>query len=58
MFQVKEMTRRGSGLIVFLIVLIAVSIPVLPISAQEIKQKAFGSPEEAMKALAEAAPDW
>jgi len=40
--------------LVFLIFLIAISIPVLPISAQEVKQKIFGSPEEAMKAFAEA----
>jgi hypothetical protein len=40
--------------VVFLIFLIAISIPVLPISAQEVKQKVFGSPEEAMKAFAEA----
>jgi hypothetical protein len=40
--------------VVFLIFLIAISIPVLPISAQEAKQKVFGSPEEAMKAIAEA----
>jgi hypothetical protein len=40
--------------LVFLIFLIAISIPVLPISAQEVKQKVFGSPEEAMKAFAEA----
>jgi hypothetical protein len=39
--------------VVFLIFLIAISIPVLPISAQEVKQKVFGSPEEAMKAFAE-----
>jgi hypothetical protein len=33
---------------------VAVAAFVLPISAQEVKQKAFGSPEEAMKALADA----
>jgi hypothetical protein len=37
--------------VVFLIFLIAISMPVLPVSTQEVKQKAFGSPEEAMKAL-------
>jgi hypothetical protein len=33
---------------------VAVALLVMPVSAQEGKQKAFGSPEEAMKALAEA----
>jgi hypothetical protein len=33
---------------------VAVALLMLPVSAQEGKQKAFGSPEEAMKALAEA----
>jgi len=41
------------------IVLVAVSVVavvlILPLSAQEVKQKVFGSPEEAMKAFAEAA---
>ena len=32
---------------------VAVAVLVLPVSAQEVKQKVFGSPEEAMKALAE-----
>jgi hypothetical protein len=41
--------------VVFLIFLIAISIPVLRISAQGVKQKVFGSPEEAMKTLAEMA---
>ena len=53
MFQVKNMTRRSSSVIVFLIILIAVSMPVLSVTAQEVKQKAFGSPEEAMKAFAD-----
>jgi hypothetical protein len=39
--------------VVFLIFLIAISITVLPVSAQEVKQKVFGSPEEAMKTLVE-----
>jgi len=34
---------------------VAVALLMLPVSAQEVKQKAFGSPEDAMKALAEAA---
>ena len=58
MFQLNHIPRIGSSLrrtsLVFLIFLIAISIPVLPISAQEVKQKVFGSPEEAMKAFAEA----
>jgi hypothetical protein len=33
----------------------AVALLMLPVFAQEVKQKAFGSPEDAMKALAEAA---
>ena len=58
MFQVNHIPRIGSSLrrasVVFLIFLIVISIPVLPISAQGVKQKVFGSPEEAMKAVAEA----
>jgi len=57
MFQLNHIPRIGSSLrrtsVVFLIFLIAISITVLPISAQEVKQKVFGSPEEAMKTLAE-----
>ncbi len=34
-------------------VLVAVAVLILPVSAQEVKQKVFGSPEEAMKALVE-----
>jgi hypothetical protein len=36
-------------------VFVAVALLILPISAQEVKQKVFGSPEEAMRALAETA---
>jgi hypothetical protein len=39
--------------VVFLIFLIAISMPVLPVCAQEVKQKVFGTPEEAMKTLVE-----
>jgi len=57
MFQLNHIPRIGSSLrrtsVVLLIFLIAISIPVLPISAQEVKQKVFGSPEEAMKTLVE-----
>ena len=34
---------------------VAVALLMLPVSAQEVKQKVFGSPEDAMKALAETA---
>ena len=58
MFQLNHIPRIGSSLrrtsLVFLIFLIAIAIPVFAISAQEVKQKIFGSPEEAMKAFAEA----
>jgi len=57
MFQLNHIPRIGSSLcrasLVFLILLIAISITVLPVSAQEVKQKVFGSPEEAMKTLVE-----
>jgi hypothetical protein len=38
---------------VLVTMLAAVTLQLLPVSAQEVKQKAFGSPEEAMKALVE-----
>ena len=47
------MWRNAS--VVVAAVSIAIVVLVLPVSAQEVKQKTFGSPEEAMKALAEAA---
>jgi len=57
MFQLNHIPRISSSLrrisVVFLIFLVAISIPVLPICAQEVKQKVFGSPEEAMKTLVE-----
>ena len=34
---------------------LAVALLILPVSAQEVKQKVFGSPEEAMKTLVEMA---
>ena len=43
------------ALVMVVAVWIAVITLILPVSAQEGKQKAFGSPEEAMKALAETA---
>ena len=55
MFHVIDISKRNSSLLVSLAILIAVSMQVFPLSAQEAKQKAFGSPEEAMKALAETA---
>jgi hypothetical protein len=58
MFQFNHM-KRGScawchASAVIVAVSVAVAAFVLPISAQDGKQKAFGSPEEAMKALADA----
>ena len=59
MFRFNHMTRRSCdwcyASAVIVAVLVAVVAFVLPISAQEVKQKVFGSPEEAMKALAETA---
>ena len=43
------------SLIVIVAVSVAVALLILPVSAQEVKQKVFGSPEEAMKALVETA---
>jgi len=54
MFQLSDI-RRGFGLSVFLCILLAAFLLALPVFAQEGKQKAFGSPEEALKALVEAA---
>jgi hypothetical protein len=45
----------GCHFIAIVAVSVAVALLVLPVSAQEMRQKAFGSPEEAMKALAETA---
>lgn len=57
MFRFNHMTRRSCAWCYASAVIVAVSVAVvtfvLPISAQEVKQKVFGSPEEAMKALAE-----
>ena len=58
MFRFNHMTRGSCAWCYASAVIVAVSVAVavfvLPISAQEVKQKAFGSPEEAMKALVEA----
>jgi hypothetical protein len=58
MFRLNHMTRGSCAWCYASAVIVAVSVAVaalvLPISAQEVKQKAFGSPEEAMKALADA----
>ena len=58
MFRFNHMERRSCAWCYASAVIIAMSVAVaafvLPISAQEVKQKAFGSPEEAMKALADA----
>ena len=57
MFRFNHMTRGSCAWCYASAVIVAVSVAVaafvLPISAQEVKQKAFGSPEEAMKTLAE-----
>ena len=57
MFRFNHMTRGSWAWCYASAVIVAVSVAVvafvLPISAQEVKQKVFGSPEEAMKALAE-----
>ena len=51
--QTRYALRYASAVIVAASV--AVAVLTLPVSAQDVKQKAFGSPEEAMKALAETA---
>ena len=57
MFRFNHMTRRSCAWcyasVVIVALLVAVALLILPVSAQEGKQKAFGSPEEAMKALVE-----
>ena len=58
MFRFNHITRGGCAWCYASAVVVALSVAVaafvLPISAQEARQKAFGSPEEAMKALADA----
>ena len=53
MFQLNHMMRRDytwrNASAVFVAVSITVVTLILPVSAQEVKQKAFGLPEEAMK---------
>jgi hypothetical protein len=59
MFRFNHMTIRSCAWCYASAVIVAVSVAVVvlisPISAQEVKQKVFGSPEEALKALAETA---
>ena len=59
MFRFNHMTRRSCAWCYASAVIVAVSVAVvafvLPISGQEVKQKAFGSPEEALKTLVETA---
>ncbi len=59
MFRLNHMTRGSCAWCYASAVIVAVSVVVallmLPVSAQEARQKAFGSPEEAMKAFADAA---
>jgi hypothetical protein len=52
MIQTRCAWRYASAMVVA--VSVAVALLVMPLSAQEGKQKAFGSPEEAMKAFADA----
>jgi hypothetical protein len=58
MFRLNHMTRGSYAWCYVSAVIVAVSVAVaafvLPLSAQEVKQKVFGSPEEAMKTLADA----
>ena len=57
MFRFHHTIKRDDmcrySLIAIVAVSVAVALLILPVSAQEVKQKVFGSPEEAMKALAE-----
>jgi hypothetical protein len=57
MFRINQKIKRGCmrhyALVVVTAVWIAAITLILPVSAQEVKQKIFGSPEEAMKTLAE-----
>jgi hypothetical protein len=57
MFRFNHITRRSCAWCYASAVIVAVSVAVallmLPVSAQEVKQKVFGSPEEAMKTLVE-----
>ena len=57
MFRFNQKIKRGCMEHYTLVIVVAVSIAVvtliLPISAQEVKQRAFGLPEEAMKTLVE-----
>jgi len=59
MFRFNQKIKRGFmghyTLVIVIAVSVAVALLMLPVSAQEGKQKVFGSPEDAMKALAEAA---
>ncbi len=59
MFRFNQKIKRGCMGQYTLVIIVAVSVVVallmLPVSAQEGKQKAFGSPGDAMKAFAEAA---
>ncbi len=51
--KIKRRCMRHYALVIVVAVSIAVITLILPVSAQEVKQKIFGSPEEAMKTLTE-----
>jgi hypothetical protein len=53
-YRIKRDGIYRNASMVMVTVSVAVALLMLPVSAQEGKQKAFGSPEDAMKALAEA----
>jgi hypothetical protein len=57
MFRFHHTIKRDDmcrySLIAIVAVSVAVALLILPVSAQEVRQKVFGSPEEAMKALVE-----
>jgi Protein of unknown function (DUF2950) len=53
--KIKRDAMQRYACIGLMVVLVAAVALILPVSAQEVRQKVFGSPEEAMKALAETA---
>jgi hypothetical protein len=59
MFRLNHTIRKDDmcrySLIAIVTVSVAVALLILPVSAQEVKQKVFGSPEEAIKTLVETA---
>ena len=53
--RIKRDRMYRNALMAMVAVSVAVALLILPVSAQEVKQKVFGSPEEAMKTLVEMA---